>query len=294
MTRRTTGESVFGVFNAVFLCLLVLVVLLPLVSVVSTSFVSEREIVRRPVMLFPTEPDFTAYRMIFRKGALLFDAYKVTIFRVVVGTVLNLVFTYFVGYALSRKDLPGRTPLTLFFFFTMMFGGGLIPYYIVVKSLGLLNRVWVYVIPGLISVWNVLLMRNFIMNIPVSLIEAAEIDGASQLTIIARLVFPLSLPAMATIGLFYAVGHWNAWWDAYLFVSQPKKQPVQLFLRNILAQVTVQMDQMTQRVTIDEVRPPARSVQNAVVVVSTLPIVLLYPFLQKYFIKGIMIGSVKG
>lgn len=294
MTRRSTGESVFGVFNAVFLCLLVLVVLLPLVSVVSTSFVSEREIVRRPVMLFPKEPDLTAYRMIFRKGALLFDAYKVTIFRVVVGTVLNLVFTYFVGYALSRKDLPGRTPLTLFFFFTMMFGGGLIPYYIVVKSLGLLNRVWVYVIPGLISVWNVLLMRNFIMNIPVSLIEAAEIDGASQLTIIARLVFPLSLPAMATIGLFYAVGHWNAWWDAYLFVSQPKKQPVQLFLRNILAQVTVQMDQMTQRVTIDEVRPPARSIQNAVVVVSTVPIVILYPFLQKYFIKGIMIGSVKG
>jgi putative aldouronate transport system permease protein len=294
MMRRTAGEKAFNLLNVTLLVLLVVAVLVPLLSVVSTSFVSNQELARRSVVIFPDTPDLTAYKIIFRKGGLLFDAYKITLFRVVVGTAVNMAFTYFVGYALSRKDLPGRTGLTLFYFFTMMFGGGLIPYYIVVKSLGLINSIWVYILPGIISVWNMLLMRNFIMNIPVSLTDAAEIDGASQFTVISRIVLPLSLPALVTIGLFYAVGHWNAWWDAYLFVSVPKKQPMQLFLRNVLAQVLVSISSITAQVSMNEQQPPPRSVQNAVVVVSTVPIVVVYPFLQKYFIKGIMIGSVKG
>jgi putative aldouronate transport system permease protein len=294
MMRRTPVEQAFNVLNVVALVALIVVIVVPLLSVVSTSFVSNQEIARRSVIIFPDTPDLTAYKIIFRRGGLLFDAYKITFFRVIVGTAVNMTFTYLVGYALSRRDLPGRTALTLFFFFTMMFSGGLIPYYIVVKSLGLINSIWVYVLPGIISVWNMLLMRNFIMNIPVSLTDAAEIDGASQPTVIARIVLPLSVPALVTIALFYAVGHWNSWWDAYLFVSAPKKQPMQLFLRNVLAQVLVSISSITQQVNASEQQPPPRSVQNAVVVVSTVPIVIVYPFLQKYFIKGIMIGSIKG
>jgi putative aldouronate transport system permease protein len=294
MVARTSGEAVFNVFNVLFMVLLMVAIFVPLLSVVSTSLVSNQELARRNIVLVPDTPDLTAYKVIFRRGGPIFDAYKITIFRVVVGTVVNMVFTYFVGYALSRKDLPGRTLLTLFFFFTMMFSGGLIPYYIVVKSFGLINSIWVYILPGIISVWNMLLMRNFIMAIPVSLTDAAEIDGASQFTIITRIALPLSVPALVTIGLFYAVGHWNAWWDAYLFVSMPKKQPMQLFLRNVLAQLQASMTAINQQVNLSEQQPTPRAVQNAVVVVATVPIAVVYPFLQKYFIKGIMIGSIKG
>jgi len=294
MVARTRGEAAFNVANILFMVLLMVAIFVPLLSVVSTSLVSNQELARRNIVIIPDTPDLTAYKVIFRRGGPIFDAYKITLFRVLVGTTINMVFTYFVGYALSRKDLPGRTLLTLFFFFTMMFGGGLIPYYIVVKSFGLINSVWVYILPGIISVWNMLLMRNFIMAIPVSLTDAAEIDGASQFTIIWRVVLPLSVPALVTIGLFYAVGHWNAWWDAYLFVSTPKKQPMQLFLRNVLAQLQASMAAINQQVNLSEQQPTPRAVQNAVVVVATVPIAVVYPFLQKYFIKGIMIGSIKG
>ena len=294
MVARTRGEAAFNVANILFMVLLMVAIFVPLLSVVSTSLVSNQELARRNIVIIPDTPDLTAYKVIFRRGGPIFDAYKITLFRVLVGTTINMVFTYFVGYALSRKDLPGRTLLTLFFFFTMMFGGGLIPYYIVVKSFGLINSVWVYILPGIISVWNMLLMRNFIMAIPVSLTDAAEIDGASQFTIIWRVVLPLSVPALVTIALFYAVGHWNAWWDAYLFVSTPKKQPMQLFLRNVLAQLQASMAAINQQVNLSEQQPTPRAVQNAVVVVATVPIAVVYPFLQKYFIKGIMIGSIKG
>lgn len=294
MVKRSVGEKIFNSLNIFIMLLALAAVLLPLLSVVSTSLVSAQEIARKPFVLFPEKIDFTAYTTIFMGTRIILDGYKITVMRVIIGTGLNLTFTYFVAYALAKKDLPGRSALTMFFFFTMLFSGGLIPYYIIIKSTGLMDRFWVYIIPGIISVWNTLLVRNFIMQIPESINESAEIDGANDIQKIFRIVLPLSIPALATIGLFYAVAHWNSWWDAYLFVKTPQKQPIQLVLRNILAQAEVRLNSITGKIEASEIKAPARSIQNAAVVVTTIPVVLIYPFLQKYFIKGIMIGAVKG
>lgn len=272
----------------------VLAVTVPLLSVVSSSLVSAKELASRSYIIIPDKIDLTAYKALLGKTGVFFDAFKITLFRVVAGTAINLVFTYLTAYAMSKKELPGRNFITIFFFFTMLFNGGMIPTYIVVKEVGLLNSIWVYILPGLISVWYTLLMRNFIMNIPDGLIESAEIDGASDLLIIFRIILPLSLPALAAIGLFYAVDHWNSWFDAYLYVTDTKKQPVQLLLRNILAQSEIRFSTLTGSVSGTEVAPPARSVRNAAVIITTLPILFVYPFIQKYFIKGIMIGAIKG
>jgi ABC-type glycerol-3-phosphate transport system permease component len=176
----------------------------------------------------------------------------------------------------------------------MLFGGGLIPTYIVIRNTGLINSFWVYIIPGIMSVWNMLLIRNFIMGIPDSLFESARMDGAGELTTIFRIVLPLSTAALVTIGLFYAVGHWNSWWDAYLYTSKAELQPIQMVLRNILARASLTVKDAQSAAVLADLKAPTRSIQNAAVVVTTLPILLIYPFLQKYFVKGVMVGAVKG
>ncbi|HOJ11329.1 MAG TPA: carbohydrate ABC transporter permease [Clostridiales bacterium] len=294
MVKQSKGEKIFNFINILIMLIAVIAVIIPLFSVVSTSLVSNQELSRRRFIIFPQKVDFTAYKIIFEGTSIIISGYKITIFRVVVGTVINLIFSYFTAYAMSKKDLPGRNVITIFFFFTMLFGGGLIPYYIVIKSVRLLNNVWVYILPQIISVWNTLLIRNFIMNIPESLEESAEIDGANAVHIIFRIILPLSIPALVTIGLFYAVGHWNSWWDAFLFVSDVRKQPIQLVLRNILASAEMRINTITGRIDATEIKPPSRAIQTATIVVTTVPIVIIYPFIQKYFIKGIMIGAVKG
>lgn len=271
-----------------------LAVLFPLLSVVMTSLVSSKEIAMKRFVIIPSQIDLTAYKFILQGSDILLKAYKVTIFRVIVGTTLSLFVSYLAAYAFSKPDLPGRNWLTMFYYFTTLFSGGLIPYYIVVRSAGLVNSIWVYILPSLISVWYTLLIRNFIMNIPDSLIESSKIDGASEVQVIFRIVLPLSVPALVTIGLFYAIDQWNSWWDAFLFVSDTNKQPVQLVLRNILALTETRMNALTGRITSDTIRPPSRAIQNATIIVSTVPIVLIYPFVQKYFVKGIMVGAIKG
>ena len=293
--KQTTGERIFNVFNIIIMVAFMLAIVLPLLNVVSTSLVSAQEVAGKEFILFPSKVDLGAYKLILSNGSVIVNGYKITIFRVVVGTFVNLLFTYFLAYGLSKKKLPGRNGITIYIFITMLFSGGLIPYYILIRYIGLINNLFVYILPGLVSAWNTLLLRNFIMNIPESLFESAELDGAKETIIIFKIVLPLSLPAMATIGLFYAVGHWNSWWDAFLFVSNPKLQPVQLVLRNILSvsQVSISKVGGTVRSTMSS-PPPSRAIQNAVIVVSTVPVVLIYPFVQKYFVKGIMVGSVKG
>jgi len=292
--RAAKGERVFDVFNSLFMVLFIALVLLPLASVVATSLVSAQELAQKRFVVVPAKIDFTAYHTIFENGSIIIDAYLVTIFRVVVGTVANMVVTYFLAYGLSIRRLPGRKGITVFIFITMLFSGGLIPYYVLVGSLGLMNSLWVYILPVLVSAWNTLLLRNFIMGIPESLFETAEIDGASELVIIFRVVLPLSMPAMATIGLFYAVGHWNSWWDAYLFVRDSRKQPIQLVLRNILSVSMVSINRRGGGLQGRQIAAPPRAIQNAVIVVSTLPVIFLYPFAQRYFVRGIIVGSIKG
>lgn len=295
MNKETAGEKVFNILNLIFMVFVMIIFILPLINVVSTSLVSYKEAMDKQFVFIPSKLDFTAYLLIFSNGSVILDAYKITIFRVVVGTFSNMLFTYFLAYGLAKKDLPGRNPITMFIFITMLFSSGLIPYYILIKYLHLMDSIWVYILPGLVSAWNVLLLRNFIMDIPESMTESAEIDGANEGTIIFRIILPLSIPAMATISLFYAVGHWNSWFDAFLFVGKPKKQPIQLVLRNILALSQVGVSQVNANMAqVKRALPPPHSIKNAVIVVSTLPVVLIYPFVQKYFVKGVMIGSVKG
>lgn len=289
--KETSGEKIFNVINVVIMAVVLLAVIIPLLNVVSISLVSASEVARKKYMILPEKFDFSAYRLIFSNGSIIVKAYTITIFRVFAGTLASMAATYFLAYGLSKSKLPFRQSITIFVLITMLFNGGLIPFYILIKGLGLVNNVLVYLLPMLISAFNTLLLRNFIMGIPESLFESAELDGARELTVIFKLVLPLSLPAMATISLFYAVSQWNSWFDAYLFVSKPDLQPIQLVLRNILAASQVSV---TQAQHISMIPPPSRAIQNATIVISTLPIVLVYPFVQKYFIKGVTLGAVKG
>lgn len=294
MIKMTGSERIFDKVNICFMMFVVLVVIFPLLNVVSGSLISGEEAMERFV-LFPHKINFGAYKLLFNSQSLLINGYKITIFRVVASTVLTLLVTYFLAYVLTKKDFPFRKQLTVYIFFTMFFSGGLIPTYILFRYLHLNNNIWVYVLPGLVSAYYILLMRNFIMEIPDTLVESAYIDGSSEIGILFRIIMPLSLPAMATIALFIIVGHWNAWMDAFYYVPDESKHPVQMVLRNIVVLASMPVDSKKMNIILSEkVKPPARSVQNAAVIVTTLPVVCAYPFLQKYFIKGLVLGSVKG
>lgn len=287
-------EKVFYGLNAIALVVLSCCFLLPFLMVLSTSFVSEQESIRRgSFILIPHELDFTAYKIILGQSSLLLNAYKVTIFRVVVGTLLNLLVTSMLAYGLSKKTLPGRSLIVAFIFVTMIFNGGLIPTFMLIDALGLRNSLWVLILPGLVSAWNMFIMRTFFMNIPAELEESAHIDGANAFTVLWRIIVPLSLPSLVTIGLFYGVAHWNAWFDAAIYIDDVRKLPLQMVMRNLLLSGITNQDQFPQASTF-ETLPPAETIKSAVIMVCTLPILLLYPFIQKYFVKGALIGSVKG
>lgn len=291
--KPSKGERIFEVFNYILLILLSAAFLIPFLNVLASSFVSEKEIIERGFVLIPQEPDYTAYKLLLGKGSVLIDAYKVTIFRVVVGTFLNLIVTAMFAYAMSKKDLPGRNFFITMVFITMLIGGGLIPTYMVVKELKLINSLWALIIPSLMSVWNMLIMRNFFYTIPDSLEESAMIDGATPFQILIKIIIPVSMPVFATIGLFYAVGHWNAWFDAVIYLNDTNKYPVQVVLRNFVLTMTDYELELEQTTGISA-KPPAVTIRAAIIIVSTLPILCVYPFIQKYFVKGIMVGSIKG
>lgn len=290
--RMTAGERWFNYANVILLGLLSASFLLPFLIVVSTSLISEEESIRRGAfILFPERIDFGAYGMLLNKGSIIFNAYQVTLFRVIVGTALNLLFTSALAYGLARKSLPGRNAIVTYIFITMVFGGGLIPTYMLIDKLGLKDTLWVLILPGLISAWNLFILRNFFLSIPDELEESAILDGATAPHILWKIIIPLSLPAMTTIGLFYAVGHWNTWFDASIYINRRELLPIQVILRNVLLTGTMQ-DQSAD--LLGETMPPAETLRSAVIVVSTLPILLVYPFIQKYFVKGALIGSIKG
>ena len=292
MYRLSTNEKIAHGVIYFILIALTLAFLIPFVIVLSTSFISEAEFARRGgYVLFPEGIDLTAYQILFGRSPVILNAYKVTLLRVVVGTLFNLIFTVTMAYVLAKKDLPGRIPLTIFVFVTMVFSGGLIPRFLLVDALGLRNTLWAMIVPGLISAWNMLIMRNFFMSIPEELTEAAIVDGASPPVILWRIILPLSLPVIATIGLFYAVGHWNAWFDAAIYIDKSDQQPLQIILRGLLMSTTMQG---LEQLSFTEKPPPAASLRSALIIVSTVPVLFVYPFIQRYFVKGVMIGGVKG
>ncbi len=295
--KYSRREKLFDWINIIFLTLITLLFLLPFLSVVSTSLISGREYALRGLfILYPQKPVLTSYHLLLGQGSLVLNSYVVTFARVTIGTGLNLLLTFPLAYVLSKRMLYGRVPITMFIFFTMLFHGGLIPNFILVEKLNLLNSFWSMILPPLINPWWLLIMRNFMLAIPDELEEAAIMDGANPLTVLLRVYLPLSMPVIATIGLWYAVFHWNSWFDAAIYLNTPSKFPLQLVLRGFLEFGTGQygdtsgLGEMTELID----PPPAESLKAAMIVVTTLPILMVYPFLQRYFVKGIMLGSIKG
>jgi len=292
--KMSASRRLFVIFNYVILTLLSLVFVLPMLSLVSTSLVSQAEIQERGnLFLFPRKIDYSAYKILLNKDSIVWNAYGITLFRVAVGTLIQMTVTCMLAYALSKKDLPFRGIITGFVLVPMFISGGLVPTYLLIKQLGLIDSLWVLVIPNAMSIYNMLLLRNFFMSIPITLEESAVLDGATPLRTLWSIILPLSLPSIMTIGMFYAVGHWNEWFDAAIYINSSSKLPMQSVMRNIVQQYTVSdLEAMSDEAMLNRI--PQQTVQNATVVVATLPILVAYPFVQKYFIKGVMVGSLKG
>ncbi|MGP9694694.1 carbohydrate ABC transporter permease [Brachybacterium sp. AOP25-B2-12] len=279
----------FMALKSVLIGAVALSVLLPLLVVVSTSFASDEQLrAAGGYVLFPTDPTLRAYETLFT-SPLIFRALGVSAFVTVVGTLMALFVTICMAYALSRPVLLGR-PMLMAIILTLFFSPGLIPLYLMIKELHLLNTVWALILPGLFAGFNFIVMRSFFMGIPSELLEAARIDGASDFRILFSIVLPLSKAVIAVIGLFYAVGFWNSFFNALLYINDQNLWPIQLILRSYVVQgSSLSADQLGVQQA-----PPPQSIKMAVVVVALVPILLVYPFLQKYFSKGVITGAIKG
>ncbi|MFM9328370.1 carbohydrate ABC transporter permease [Paenibacillus mesotrionivorans] len=286
---KTLGNRIFDIINHMLLLLIALICVLPFVYVVAVSFASPAEVAKGGLILWPKEWSLASYRYIFSTDT-LFRSMLVSIYITVVGTFINLLFTSLMAYPLAKTQLRGRQIILLGVLFTMLFGGGMIPTYFVVKALHLTNSLWALMIPSAISAFNLIVLKNFFQNIPDGLEDSARIDGCNDVGVLFRIVLPLSLPAMATFGLFYAVGHWNQFFNAILYINDNRMWPIQVLLREIviLAQSSI------GDTTIDSADIQPLTIRMAVIVFATIPILMVYPFLQKHFAKGVMLGSVKG
>ena len=285
--RRQVSRAGQAVLIIVLL-LLSVTILYPVLHVLAVSLSSNNSVVRGEVGIIPIRPNLEAYRYMFRYN-LLGSGFKNSLFILIVGTSINLLMTMMTAYPLAKKSLIGRKFFMLMITFTMMFSGGLIPNYIVIVKLGLVDSLWSLILPGCVSAYNMIIMKNFFEALPAELNEAARIDGMSEMKILFRIVVPLSLPSLCTIGLFYGVGHWNAYFNATIYLNSRSRWPLQVVLRNLLENaVTSEIDYG------DSATLPVEPLKMAVVVFTTAPIVILYPFIQKYFVKGALVGSIKG
>lgn len=290
--RASLGDIIFNTFNYGFIALLTFTCLFPFLNQFATAFSSEFAIQSGQVFLWPVGFQMDAFNHVVY-DSVIFRSLLVTVFLATFGTFLNLCMTVITAYPLSRRDLKGRQYVITFILITMLFSGGMIPSFLLVKSLGMLNTIWSLIIPGLANAFYVFIMMTFFRNLPEEIRESATVDGCGNLRYIVMFVLPLSKAAMATVGLFYAVHHWNSYMAPLIYIDNPDLWPLQVKLRNIL--LLSQMD--TSLETLQEVydlNVNQESIKAATIVYSTLPILLVYPWLQKYFVKGVMIGSVKG
>jgi len=290
---RTAGSVVFDVFNYLIIGLVALTTVLPIIYIVFNSFATELELQTRPMFIIPNTWSLSAYQYIFASNKLL-RSFGNSVFITVFGTLINLFFTVTFAYPLSKKFLRGRKFWLNMVIISMFFSGGMIPGYIVVSSwLGMRGTYWALLLPGAISAYNMMIVKNFFQGIPQELEESANLDGCNDLSTLIRIVLPLSLPVLATFGLFYAVGHWNAYFGAMIYLTDDKMYPLQLILRNIIVTAESAAGDMSL-MDPNFVEPPKQSIKMAVIVVATVPIMCIYPFLQKYFVKGVMVGALKG
>ncbi|MEK3787201.1 MULTISPECIES: carbohydrate ABC transporter permease [Paenibacillus] len=290
--RPSKGSRIFDYLNITLLSAFALLTVLPFIYVIAGSFATQKELLTRGFILFPTEFSLDAYKYIFSTPTLVKSLF-VTIYITLFGTLINIFLTCLMAYPLARKDMDFRRPILMLIVFTMLFSGGMIPTFLVVKQLGMINTYWSLLIPGAISAFNLIIIRNFFQQLPESLEESAKIDGCNDLSVFFRIVIPLSMPAIATFSLFYAVGHWNTYFNAVLYINDNTKWPIQVLLRQFVILASGGIGDSTA-MEADYVAPPEQSLKMAVIVVSTLPILLVYPFLQKHFAKGVLLGSVKG
>lgn len=291
MAGATVGSRLFDAANYLFLGLVSLSMLLPFVYIIAGSFADSEQMLSQSMAFFPSKFSLEGYRYIFSTSTISWSVI-VTVYITLLGTLINLVLTTLMAYALAKRQLPGKRIFMLLVLFTMLFNGGMIPTFLVVRSMGLLDTLWSLMIPNAINAFNLIVLRSFFQNIPSELEEAAQIDGCSEPGLLPRIIIPLSLPAIATFGLFYAVNHWNTFFHALMYINDADKWPIQVWLRQI---VIMSSGGVGDSQSMDDgVVPPAEVIKMAVIVISTVPILMVYPFLQKHFAKGVMLGSVKG
>ncbi|MEC1525933.1 carbohydrate ABC transporter permease [Neobacillus niacini] len=284
----------FSYVNIVLLSIIALLVLYPLYFVVSASFSNPIYILKGEMWLWPKGFNVESYTKVFENKDIV-NGFLNTLKYTTIGTLINLIMTIMAAYPLSRKDFYGRNVIMAIFVFTMFFGGGLIPTYLLIRDLGMIDSFWVMVIPNAVAVWNIIIMRTFFQEtIPLELQESAQIDGCGNIRILLKIVLPLSMPVIAVMILFYAVGHWNSYFQALIYLSDKEKFPLQLILREIL--IKGEMDEMIKATseTFLKQKLSVEGLKYAVLIVANLPMMMLYPFLQRYFVKGFMVGSIKG
>ena len=291
-TRIKRGITAFDVILIIILGLMSAITIYPFYYVLIVSFSNVNSFGNHVPYLLPYVIDFEGYKVIFADFSFL-QAFFNSVFVTVVGSLLNMLLSICGAYALSKKRLVGRGVFLSLILFTMLFSGGLIPYYLVVSGMGLTNSVWSMILPTAINTFYLIIMKNYFISLPPSLEEAAKIDGAHDLTILFRVILPISMPFIATFFLFYAVERWNEWWNALLFINEKAKQPLQIYMRELLVSFNSTLAQQAISVISQNQKANFQSIQMATIVVSTVPILCVYPFIQKHFVKGVMVGSVK-
>jgi len=290
--NKTIGEKAFDVTNYMIMILLMFIFIYPFWETLVNSFSSPIGAERLGLKFLPVGFNFQSYKNVF-SSKFIYIGYYNTLYRTLFGTTLTVFVTYCGAYSLSKKMLPGRAIIMFFIAFTMFFSGGLIPSYLMMKRLDLIGSRWALILPGLTSAWNLIIARNFISSLPETLEEAAFVDGAHPLTVVFKIMFPISMPIIAVLALWTAVGHWNSWFDAMIYVRDSKKMVLQLALRRILIEESRDMIGGDVLNASSAATTP-ETVKAATIIVSIIPIVLFYPFLQKHFIKGVMVGAIKG
>lgn len=293
MIKESVGRRVFYVVNAVCMLMLALICLAPILHVIAMSFSRNSDVMAGNVLFWPVNTTLASYRMIMQRSD-FFRSFGVSLARVALGLVVNMSLIMLTAYPISKSNnqFHGRTVYAWYLIVTMIFSGGLIPTYMVVRQLGLIDTIWALILPGALPVWNTVLMMNFYRNIPREIEESAFIDGANHLIVLLKLYIPLSAPAVATIALFTIVGHWNSWFDGLIYINSNTRYPLQTYLYMIDSAATmglVSSDNVEQMREISD-----RTLRSAQIVIAMVPVLLAYPFLQKYFTKGIVMGSVKG
>ncbi|SEB53574.1 carbohydrate ABC transporter permease [Paenibacillus sp. GP183] len=290
MNANRTGEKIFTVINYIIFILLGLSMIFPFINLIAKSFSSEAAVVSGMVTLYPIDFQLGTYKYV-ASNFMFLQAFMVSITVTLVGSLLALFMTTLAAYPLSKTRLRGRKFFIILYLFTMLFSGGLIPTYMLMHKLDLINKLPVLFLPFMINVYNMLIIKSYFENLPDSLEESAKIDGASNMTILTRIILPLSMPVLATIGLFYAVTFWNDYFTSLIYINSAELKPLQLYLKELFVSST----DAFMRTNIDAaLNVSPQSIQAASIILATLPIILVYPMLQKYFVKGVLVGSVKG